>query len=301
MPLCYWKLCTCPDTQPCSEHHGNHCGLFNGLQITTNNQVVDGNTRNADAALLRMTADEATIDMEIAKAEQRKQQLEKMKHELEASFDGAKSVGQRRAAIQKGRQAHKTANEVNQEAIAAAQQAYALITGWQSAFGAMSINLIRPYSDPAGYCNCYSTKVSQLAAIDTQIAAVQTQWNIDSAEMARYRRHLWSIAKAVPTIVTGLGIWAYILFGWGAALMKAMFVILLVVAIMVWAFVLRLLYLKKRMAALAKQLLGLQLIYYRVQSIGTCIKFPGEEQYFINIWWQDEVLKNLPGCKDEDQ
>ncbi|MCF7822001.1 MAG: hypothetical protein K9M17_06125 [Mariprofundaceae bacterium] len=301
MPLCYWKLCTCPDTQPCSEHHGNHCGLFNGLQITNNNQVVDGITRNTDAAILRITADEATIDMEIAKAEQRKLELEKMKRDLEAAFDGARNIGQRRAAIQKGMQAYTTANDVNQEALAAAQQVYALTTGWASAFGAMSTKLIRPYSDSTGYCDCYSTKVAQLAAIDSQISASQAQWNTDNAEMAQYRSHLWSIVKAPATIVTGLGIWAYILFGWGAVFIKAMFFILLVIAIMVIAFVLRLLYLKKQMAALAKQLLGLQLIYYRVQSIGTCKKFPGEEQYYENIWWQDEVLKNLPDYETEEQ
>ncbi len=301
MSFCYWKLCTCPDTQPCSEHHGNHCGLFNGLQITNNNQVVDGITRNTDAAILRMTADEATIDMEIAKVEQRKQQLENMKRDLDTAFDGANSIGQRRAAIQKGMQAYATANEVNQEAASAAQQAYALTVGWQSAIGAMSTKLIQPYSDPTGYCDCYTTKLDQLAAIDGQISNSRARWNADNAELARYRSHLWNIVKAPATIVTGLGIWAYIIFGWGAALMKAMFVILLVVAIMVIAFLLRLLYLKKRMATLARQLLGLQLIYYRVQSIGTCKKFAGEEQYYENIWWQDEVLKNLPDYKAEDQ
>ncbi|MBT6048294.1 MAG: hypothetical protein HOI47_07300 [Candidatus Scalindua sp.] len=300
MVLCYWKLCSCPDSQPCSEHHGNHCGLFNGLQITNNNQVADSITSNADAAIQRMTADEAAIDAEIARSEARKKQLEEMKRELEAAFDGAQTISQRRAAIQKGKQAYSTAADVNQEIIAVTQKISALTTGWQSAFSVMSTRLIQPYSDPTGFCDCYNSKIKQLASINGQINTAMTAYNADRAELAIYQTNIVNIVKTPGTIVAGLGIWAYIIFGVGAALLKALFVILLFVAILVYALLIRILFIVKRMARLSRQIQGFQLIYYRVQNIGTCQKFIGDPLWFGEGWWLGEVLKNLPDYKPEN-
>ena len=66
--------------------------------------------------------------------------------------------------------------------------------------------------------------------------------------MNLYRSNLTNIVRAPGTIALGLGVWAYILFGWGAALLKAVFVILLVIAILVIALLIRILYIMKQMA-----------------------------------------------------
>jgi len=219
---------------------------------------------------------------------------------LEAAFDGAQTISQRRAAIQKGKQAYSTAADVNQEIIAVTQKISALTTGWQSAFSVMSTRLIQPYSDPTGFCDCYNSKIKQLASINGQINTAMTAYNADRAELAIYQTNIVNIVKTPGTIVAGLGIWAYIIFGVGAALLKALFVILLFVAILVYALLIRILFIVKRMARLSRQIQGFQLIYYRVQNIGTCQKFIGDPLWFGEGWWLGEVLKNLPDYKPEN-
>ena len=301
MLLCFWGKCTCPDTQPCQEHHGNHCGLWNGIQINQPNQVVDRLTRDAEAAIVRMTQDEATIDARIVSLEQKKADLERQKQEMEAAFDGANTRAKRRAAIVLGRQAETQYVQMQQEAVAISDQMNALTTGWQTASGRMSVSLIIPYTDPNGYCNCYTGKQGQLAAVNTQITTATSQWNTYNNEMNTYRRNLWNIVRAPITLIAGLGVWAYIWLGLGAALLKAAFVILLVVMILVYAFILRLLYVMKQMAKLAKQILGFQLIYYRIQSVGTCIQIQGDPPSSGSDWWQQLILEQLtPGVLPDE-
>ena len=294
MNLCYWGKCTCPQLQPCEEHHGNHCGLWNGIQVSRLGQVVDALTRDTEAAIVRMTQDEATLDAMITTLEQRKADLEQEKRDLEAAFNGANSIAKRRAAIALGRQAQARFTAVQQEVITTTNQLDAITRGWQTAFGRMSVRLITPYTDPNGYCDCFAQKQANLAAVNTQITTATAQWNAYNREKNLYQSNLTIIVRAPFTIALVLGIWAYIIFGLGAALIKAIFVILLVIAILVLALLIRIVWIVKAMAALSRQILGFQLTYYRMQSIGTCLQFQGDPPAYGSHWWQEMILGELP-------
>jgi len=294
MVLCYWGKCTCPDRQPCQEHHGNHCGLWNRVQVRQLSQVVDGVTRDADAAIARMTRDESDIDASIRTLEQRKRELEDTKRDLEGAFDNARSPGARRAAIAQGRRAEARVAVVQQELLRVTDDLDAMTQGWQGAFGRLSVRLVIPYTDPAGYCTCYADKQARLAAVNTQITTAMTQWSALKREFNLYRSNLANIVRTPLTIAAGLGLWAYIIFGIGAAFWKAIFVILLVIAILVIALAIRIAWIVKRMAALSRQVQGFQLTYYRMQSILTCIQLAGDPPPGGSSWWEQQVLEQLP-------
>ena len=103
MATCYWTLCNCPDAQPCPEHSGFNCGLWNGSLIQDLGQINDRTTRDAELALAAMDDDTRELDRIEQSLRDRKSEIERERADLESLLDNASGIGERRDAARRVR------------------------------------------------------------------------------------------------------------------------------------------------------------------------------------------------------
>jgi hypothetical protein len=279
MPNCYWRLCTCPDTQPCPEHTGLACGKWNGLHVTALTQVSDAITRDAELAIQRLNSDSTEADAIRQRLEQRKRDLERIKADLDTAINTANSFSERRQAARMLQDAYRRIGETQQE-IGQVQtdldsiNARASNAGWR-----VTLALIVPYTSASGYCACYTTKQNWLAAIASQRATLTPQVTALSVQRTAVANRvivMWGrlpmlsdIMKGLGTLTTIAAIAAYMIFGWKIALI-AVVIGLLLIAILVVTTCIQLAQVSAQLLAVRQQIVKADLRYYRQQSISTC-------------------------------
>ncbi len=270
MPICFWKLCHCPDQQPCVEHVGIGCSILNGRAIAVETDVDDPVTRAAEVAIAQLERDRQRVDEIRRRLEDRKAQLERERQELEQQAAAADSRRDRRAVVEKERELARRHEHLSDELVALTDEIDALGNSAMTAMATVSGALKIPYSDPTGYCACYDDKLRQLSALAAQImaelatlAAAMVAYNAARAAAIPKLRVTFTIALLVFLLM-------FIFLSLGAALVVGGFLALMFTAITVVGLAFQMAVRRAAMLQSRLRLLKLRLSYYRIQQIPTC-------------------------------
>ena len=158
MSTCYWGYCTCPDNQPCIEHAGHNCGLWNGIQITNPKQVNDALTRASELAIIALDADRDELDNIKDRFEQLRQDLENEKNEISRGLNNSTGFGDRRRTARRIEKAYVRLGEVHSRTSQVTADLNSINARSSNAGAMIALALLVPYFDPFGYCDCYETK-----------------------------------------------------------------------------------------------------------------------------------------------
>ena len=283
MPICYWQLCHCPDATPCAEHDGFGCGLLNGTAISDEAQVNDPVTASLAAALVMLTDNATRIEAIKTRLTTQKADLEREKAEIERDAKAAKNRQERKAAGARADKANGKIRTMADELNAITAELDAMMAGWRTAIATGSNKLIIPYSDPGGYCACYTRKQQRLILIANRITNEQAVY---ANAQARYN----AIRAIVLTAISDVKVWtgtflsAVVLYAWfyfafnetGALIIL---VALIVIAVALLVTLIDMVTLASEMDASQRRLAALVLMYYRLQKISTCKKKdqPGDD------------------------
>ena len=303
MALCYWGLCKCPDHQPCAQHAGFGCGFWNGLFIQDPAQVNDALTRDAELAIAALDADKSEVRATRAQLEQQRDDLEREQAQLKRGMSGPSSIAERRRTATQIKQTYARLGQIRDQSRQVMTDLDSINARSSSAGAALAMSLIIPYTSAAGYCTCYDTKRSRLAAIATEIARQQTQLTPLYARKNAIRQQVFGTVSALPTRPTVLrmlgsitffvAIVAFILFN-AAVAAVAVILGLLLIAFVVYDLLFDLIDINAQILSLRQNIVRLNLSYYRIQSIATCRAVPLEESedgtwYDENRWYRQAL------------
>lgn len=276
MPICYWQLCHCPDASPCAEHQGFRCSLFNGASVSSESQINDSITRTLEAALLMMDGDRVEIDAAKATFETQKTLLETEKSEIERDVKAATNSSERRAVIERAEKTNERIKKLADEIQTITDKLDAMTARWQTAIATGTNRLMLPYSDTTGYCECYDRKKQRLAVIAAQIGTEQAKFATALMEYNAMRATVMSYLTDVRNwkggILTLIIVAAWIYLGMSQAAINAISVGLFIIALALFAVLIRAINLVAQMDAAEKRIAALVLMYYRLQQISTCKK-----------------------------
>jgi hypothetical protein len=305
MAQCYWKLCHCPDSQPCAEHTGFFCSTFNGATVDEPGDVNDTVTRDAQIAIVALGEDADKIDRLRGELEAKKSSLEQMRDKIQRGLDNDLSFSERSEVAAEILAARDRLAQLDQEIKQIMADEASLSAKTSMAGGLISTYLIVPYSSPGGYCACYDEKRRQLAAIAAKTNAIRNGELADARALQAYAisqatTFITPIAINLGKIIGALTVYyaiaAYAIFGIKAAVI-VLIVGLIVAAIYVFVILLALLLASAKVARARQKIVQLDLQYYRLQNIGSCQRLalppPGTGAPVLppsfvdeNEWWK---------------
>ncbi len=309
MPICYWNLCHCPDAQPCSEHSGLGCSRWGSQTIQSLSQVSDPITHDAELAAVALDNDQAEANRLRQDLERKKADLEREKNDLEQAFNSADSYSERRAVARRIEGMYDRLAKIQPEL----QQTIAdlnTLNARASVRGALiGTYLIVPYSSASGYCACYTEKQNRLAAIASQRAAEVAKLTPLFAQRAAIGQQVLGLFSSLPNPanifkITGsltfvAMLIAFIFLGIKAALI-ALLIGLIVIAIILITMIILLLSIDSQIMAVRQRIVRLDLQYYRLQSISTCVRPAAGSSTTTgsgadeNSWWKEIVGPEAP-------
>ena len=298
MSVCYWGKCTCPDHEPCAQHAGFQCGYWNGTLIQDPTQVNDALTRDAEMGLFALDADRDLVrDMRV-QIEQKRADLKNERDDIDRVLSGPSSFGQRRQTARKIEQAYSRLGQIRSESRQVVADLDSINARASSAGALISTYLIIPYTSSAGYCSCYDTKRDRLATIATQIAQQNARLtplfirrNAIHQEFIRTFSLLpnrTTVFRMLGSIVFLAAIIVFIFLNAAAAVITAI-VGLLLIAVVLLDTIINLMDIEDQIMAIRQNIVRLNLAYYRMQSIATCLEAPLPEEEDENIWWKQAV------------
>jgi hypothetical protein len=283
MAACYWGPCHCPDAEPCAEHAGYNCGRWNTIAVQNLSQIQDALTRDAELAITALAADQRRVNDIRRRLERRRDELEREKNDVERALGAASSIGERRVAADRLQRLYDRVPTLHKELLQAVTDLSSINASARLAGSQISLSLIVPYSSPSGYCACYDVKRDRLAAIATQRDRQRqalTPLLMQRGHVLNQFNNLFSLVpdpnnllKVFTTIAIGAAILVFILAG---ALTAQIAFLLGVIAFYVILFMLlaELASVDRQIMAVRQRMVGLDLAYYRLQSISTCQQPP---------------------------
>jgi hypothetical protein len=312
MAQCYWRLCECPDNQPCTEHTGFFCSTFDGATVSGPNEVNDNVTRDAEMALVRLRNHSDEIERLRSEIEAKKAGLERMKADIENGIANAQTFAQRRVVadqILAGRQYLLRLEPQINQAIADLASLGGQIT---SAGSLVGLSTIVPYTSPTGYCACYQEKLRQLAPLPNKSNAIRvnelnpalTQRAAAFAQIAAMGSTgpLSTFGGTLASVALFVAIGVYLTPGIGTTLAAIVALIgLMAFALTLLGQAISIVDANAQIASARQKMVRLDLVYYRLQSINTCqraaLPKPGTgggvalppEVVDENAWWQELI------------
>jgi hypothetical protein len=290
MPICFWKLCHCPDGTPCVEHDGAECSQLNGVNITKESDVSDALTGAIAVAIATLEGEKAAAEKARKQMEDKRTEIEKDLSDLQNLIDNATDRAGRRAVRDKYEELYKKYTNTITDLGDALDRYQRIVQYPIGQIGRTQPSLIIPYSDPAGYCACYQEKLKRLAAVAGALAAEQANFANLAASLNTYRqtvRNYYKYATTLAVVAGGTLAWfLYIYLGitfWGWQTL----LILIAVAAVLAGMIAYVLYMEHLIAASQILILKLMLEYYELQSIPTCKKTGSSASSGGTGWWED--------------
>jgi hypothetical protein len=214
MTICYWQLCHCPDAQPCVEHSGHQCSQIGNTFITDEHQVSDANTQSLEQLLSRLQLLDDGLLRLYEEMQQEEAELKRRDEELKRNYENATTRAQRESVADDIRSLFGHCSEELDRFRRVWLEAERIEGQEQTQFGRSLGLLMMPFSDPTGYCSCYTEKRARLDALSQKIATEQAWIAHLLAELQGIGTVLFSAVLPELGIIglAGLAIWA--LFGW---------------------------------------------------------------------------------------
>jgi hypothetical protein len=279
MGSCFWGLCDCPTSQPCTHHHGFQCGTWRGQQVSKLTDINDPTTRDGDISVLALAADKMKANQ---KEEEISRQLDDLKQQqaiIDRGMAPNSTFGQRRAAAAELSKFRDDYGNLQAKILQAQADIASLNARIANAGALVFLNLTVPFTDGNSTCDCYTKKLDHLNALDSRMTYYQGLYNSYALQLAPIQAQATAFVNMMPSrnnifsmMFTFLFLAGIIGFLIGGPKVAALTVIVfgLLVIILLLSMIRDILRIKGAMASVRRQKLISGLEYYRLQQVLTC-------------------------------
>lgn len=267
MATCFWQRCTCPTFMPCQEHQGIWCGRFRGRVVGDLSEIRNDLVDAAFAVIRSLESRAGDADASAVAAEALQRDWERRRAELEQRYpdpDQADPVTLRGEIDALSREANAQADALQREIDGIAE----LTRNPERDIAFLTPNLLIPFHDADGYCDCYAGKLAKLAAAAGHLERAELALGQATRDLDGQFSEVWR--AGVAYLLAGTGFVALIGLGLppGTLFLALLLVLAVLIALIIhWVRLHRL-----RAAFFRAQAVVLQarLLYYRLQHVSTC-------------------------------